>query len=68
MDFSFLGAVADILSSINDVELFEFGDGNSSGLRSQNIFKKIKACSENPPTSLHEKRYDGKNQLYGKIT
>ena len=68
MDFSFLDAVADILSSISDVELFEFGDGNSSGLKSQNILEKFKACSENPPILPHEKRYDGKNQLYGKIT
>ena len=60
MGFSLLDAVADISSSISNTELFEFGDGSSNGLKSQNILEKIKICSENPPALLHEKRYDGR--------
>ena len=53
-------AVADISSSITDIKLFEFGDGNTNGLKSQNILEKMKSCSENPPASQYEKKYDGK--------
>jgi hypothetical protein len=60
MGLSLLDAVADISSSISNTELFEFGDGSSNGLKSQNILEKIKICSENPPALLHEKRYDGR--------
>jgi acyl-coenzyme A synthetase/AMP-(fatty) acid ligase len=40
--------------------LFEFGDGSSNGLKSENILEKFKDCSENPPPLLYEKRHDGK--------
>ncbi|CAB3995420.1 long-chain fatty acid transport 4-like [Paramuricea clavata] len=57
-DSAIADAVADISSSISNTELFEFGNGSSNGLKSQNILEKFKVCSENPPALLHEKRYD----------
>ena len=60
MDLFLLDAVADILSSITDIELFEFGDGNSNDLKSKNLLEEFKSCSENPPASQHEKKHDGR--------
>ena len=57
---SLLDAVADIFSSITDVQLFEFGDESSNGLKSENILEKFKLCSENPPPLVHDKQQDGK--------
>ena len=60
MDLFLLDAVADILSSITDIELFEFGDGNSNDLKSKNLLEEFKSCSENPSASQHEKKHDGR--------
>ena len=53
-------AVVSISSQLNGIELFEFGDRSSNGLKSKNILEELNSCSRHPPTLNHVKRFDGK--------
>ena len=54
--------MADILSDLNCIELFDFGDENSNILKSQNIVQNMRDFSDDPPSHplVHEEKYNGK--------
>ena len=60
--FPLSDAVADILSDLNGVELFQFGDESSNIHKSQSMLQNMKDFSDDPPSHplVHEEKYNGK--------